>query len=288
MQRSASGSKVGLGCFKKHRVASLGASDGQWRGQQRGSAPSSVPRAQAFKATGGVRADFVALCNACGVVPHPSFMPPRETGEEDAGEDPTLVVRSMLLDRAASRVLRFVLPEATRLQTLRISGCSLDVEQLGLLRLRWYEPIVPLTRSLSKGCSCIVMAAALQWPIKPERVRLPKGCGTVAHAPWKVPRRTRRALKVASSDPTLSEVLLREPSFGPTIVDSSKPCFPQFGQIWPTSNRARPNLAEFANAGPNVAVCGQTLLEVGPDRPVLAKAVEKCPSMARTGDGSGR
>jgi len=103
-----------------------------------------------FKGGGSFRQDFKALCEASGVVPHPSMsplaLPNNEEAEEvEGGGSPvvdldTLSLQSALLDRKALEVARVVIPTSLHLKAIRLSGCYFDPEQCSILREALIHP----------------------------------------------------------------------------------------------------------------------------------------------------
>jgi len=94
--------------------------------------PDSLDQqAQAVSATGNFHTDFLELCTRASVVPHSKLLPSPVTAGGEASA--AIFLQSILLDRATIHVLQHVLPLTTNLQVLKLSGCCLDVEMLGLL-----------------------------------------------------------------------------------------------------------------------------------------------------------
>eukprot|EP00933_Yihiella_yeosuensis_P019439 TRINITY_DN15760_c2_g1_i4.p1 TRINITY_DN15760_c2_g1~~TRINITY_DN15760_c2_g1_i4.p1 ORF type:complete len:574 (+),score=132.26 TRINITY_DN15760_c2_g1_i4:75-1796(+) len=149
-----------------------------------------------FKAAGNFKADFAAFCAEIDVIGHPQFMPtplpadhrpPSQArgstpgsgsasasaaGDADSksgdSQQSSLAVQSSLLDRISLQVFRHVLPTSLHIQTLRFSGCALDVESLGILR------------SALGGESSTVATLYLEWnpvevPLPPDSVSAAMG-----------------------------------------------------------------------------------------------------------------
>lgn len=90
---------------------------------------------QAFKGIGDFRQDFAGLCDALDVVGHHALMPEKDLeAPREAGPSAVLTLQSQLLDRASMLVMKAILPTSLHLDTVRLSGCSLDIELLQLLR----------------------------------------------------------------------------------------------------------------------------------------------------------
>lgn len=89
-----------------------------------------------FKPSGNLREDFLGLCTICGVVPHPAFSPPRTDviEDEDKRPGPLISVQAFFFDHCSIDILRLVLPSAHHLETIRLSGCKLDIDMLVMLR----------------------------------------------------------------------------------------------------------------------------------------------------------
>lgn len=103
-----------------------------------------IDRVKEFKAQGSFRSDFGGLCSACGVVPHPGFLPPVVAGRSESKKgakdvaaettSPVLALQSVLVDRAAMMVFKHVIATSLHIEVLRLTSCCLEVEMLGLLR----------------------------------------------------------------------------------------------------------------------------------------------------------
>eukprot|EP00439_Symbiodinium_sp_Y106_P085758 s236_g29.t2 len=90
---------------------------------------------QAFKGIGDFRQDFAGLCDALDIVGHHALLPEKDLeAPREAGPSAVLTLQSQLLDRASMLVMKAILPTSLHLDTLRLSGCSLDIDLLQLLR----------------------------------------------------------------------------------------------------------------------------------------------------------